>query len=96
MTGLPPAPGGGTLPYGVNENDPHISGIWPIDGLVDYCLTELDKAIEIIGDVAASLDDQGYYSNELEDDFGLIDFKLSDLKSSIDYLAADPYDDERL
>jgi hypothetical protein len=73
-----PTPGF-NLPYGVNSNDPHLTGEWPIHAVVENCNDLLVKANQAVDEVGGILD-----SNGLLD--AVIDLKIAEIIDGINDL----------
>lgn len=71
------------LPPGVSPNDPHITGEWPIEVVVDSCVEDIKRAYNIIEDQACVLDDQGYYFDDLDAIFGKALACIDDLENEV-------------
>lgn len=89
MTNDLPAPGY-NLPYGVSNSDPHLSGVWPMEGVLDECYDNLKKARRLIEGVVVDLEDQmsanelGSLPDETDDLFQQADVLLEALMSELE------------
>jgi hypothetical protein len=77
----------GNYPPGVTGNESAITGIYPIEDVLDGILTDLDrmsKDVEYaLGDISSVLDDQGVYTQEIERSVIDVELKITDLKDQI-------------
>lgn len=55
---------GWEYPPGVTGNEPQISGVWPLDGVIDETTSELKQCQRDLEDAIASLEDQ-YSANKM-------------------------------
>ncbi len=55
-----PAPGF-NLPYGVSPNDPHLTGEWPIEDLVDSWVEQLNVVYKTVEEIGLEIEDSGAY-----------------------------------
>lgn len=65
-------------PPGVTGNEPQITGIWPIDQVLDSCIEDLKSAAECVESAIGFLDEQGGSSKENDE---LADKILKDIQT---------------
>lgn len=77
-----PTPGY-NLPYGVRSDDPNLTGIWPIETVVESVSEQLTKAQSLIEDAVLDLDDQNYLPDGLNIEFDKVIVAVDELRNSV-------------
>lgn len=80
---------GWDYPPGVTGNEPQISGIWPIESVLDQAYEDLKKAFDLVENVQLDLEEQftanrlGALSDSIVKSFDSVLDGLDSLKSDI-------------